>query len=363
MPTCAFLSFRLGGTDGVSIVADRWIDAFTDLGFRVRTVAGEGPVDITIPDLAIGRFPDGDEGLDLLGASEQWVNGLASRLIDELAHCELVVVENLGTIPMNLPASLATARARLGLPTIWHHHDPAWQRARYRGNQLLPVTDPASPWAHVVINDATRHEFAMRGIDAVTIRNAFDVDAANGDRAGQRHALGVEGGERLFVHPVRAIARKRIDLALDIAAACGATYWLTGRAEEGYDEELERLLAAGRAAGVRVIHEPARSLADLYAACDAVLFPSDFEGFGNPPIEAAIHRRPAVVGHWPASDELRELGFVWFGVDQVAELSKWLEHPDEQLLDHNARLAAEHLSIGSMTESLRELLDGAGWLP
>src|SRR4051812_35535888 len=59
MPTCAVLSFRLGGTDGVSVVAATWIDALRATGFDVVTVAGEGPVDRRVPDLAIGRWPDG----------------------------------------------------------------------------------------------------------------------------------------------------------------------------------------------------------------------------------------------------------------------------------------------------------------
>lgn len=363
MATCAFLSFRLGGTDGVSIVAEHWMHAFEDLGFDVISVAGEGPVDVTIADLAIGRWPDGSAGLGANAADDAWIDALAGRLVEAFADCDLVVVENLGTIPMNLPAALATIRARRGRPTIWHHHDPAWQRDRYAGVEALPVHDPESPWVHVVINDATRHEFAMRGIDAITIRNGFDTDARNGDRSAQRHALGVAPDERLFVHPVRAIPRKRIDRAIDVAEACDATYWLTGPAEEGYGEELSRLLDDARGRGVRVIHEPALSLADLYAGCDAVLFPSDFEGFGNPPIEAAIHRRPVVVGHWPAAEELRALGFEWFDAEHPDTLLAWLDHPDERLLEHDAHLAVEHLSLGAMAGALRDLLDGAGWLP
>jgi len=63
MSTCAVLSFRLGGTDGVSIVADTWMQALHRVGFEIRTVAGEGTVDVVIPDLAIGRWPDGAAGL------------------------------------------------------------------------------------------------------------------------------------------------------------------------------------------------------------------------------------------------------------------------------------------------------------
>ncbi len=47
MTTCAIVSFRLGLTDGVSIVADSWAEALDRLGFDVVTVAGEGPVDRT----------------------------------------------------------------------------------------------------------------------------------------------------------------------------------------------------------------------------------------------------------------------------------------------------------------------------
>ncbi|MBJ7306455.1 MAG: hypothetical protein JHC63_01145, partial [Acidimicrobiia bacterium] len=48
-------------------MADTWIDALHRLGFKVRTVAGEGQVDIQIPDLAIGRWPDGAAGLHGVG--------------------------------------------------------------------------------------------------------------------------------------------------------------------------------------------------------------------------------------------------------------------------------------------------------
>lgn len=344
-------------------MADRWRDALQHLGFEVRTVAGAGPVDVTIPDLAIGRWPDGSAGLSGPGsATADDIAALERTVRDALGSSDLVVVENLGTIPMNLPAAHAVAAARRGRPTVWHHHDPAWQRTRYHGDELPIIPDDVE-WRHVAISDATRDELRDRGVDAVTILNGFDVDPPIGDRAGERSRHGFADGELVALHPARAIARKNIPGAIDCARALGATYWLTGPAEEGYGPELERLLDAARTVGVRVVHEPAASLDDMYAAADVVLNPSTWEGFGNPPIEAAIHRRPAVVGHYPVADQLRALGFRWFDPDDPGPLLAWLADPDPALLDHNRDVAARHLSLAAMEEAIAALLDGAGWSP
>jgi glycosyltransferase involved in cell wall biosynthesis len=366
MTTCAVLSFRLGGTDGVSVVAATWVDALTDMGFDVVTVAGEGIADVTVPDLAIGRWPDGIDGVaGPLAATEAEIDSLATTLGAILDDVDLVIVENLGTIPMNLPAARAVARVRSGLPTIWHHHDPAWQRDRYAGVDELPKADdsPGNNWRHVAINDLTRDQLTVRGFAAVTIRNGFDVDGTQGDRDSERRRLGFTEGELVIVHPVRAIGRKNIPAAIAIARDLDATYWLTGPAEEDFADTLEEILSAARVDGVRIVHEPASSTASLYAAADAVVFPSTWEGFGNPPVEAAIHRKPAIVSRYPVAEELRGLGFEWFVPEDADSLRRWLDSPDPTLLDRNQAIVTEHLSLGAMRLALRTLLDEAGWLP
>jgi glycosyltransferase involved in cell wall biosynthesis len=362
MPTCAVLSFRLGLTDGVSIVAEQWMRSLRSLGFDVITVAGEGPVDRLVPDLAIGRWPDGAAGVEGAGAaSEEEIERLAEELRVAVADADIVVVENLGTIPMNLPAARAAARARRGLPTLWHHHDPAWQRDRYVGVDELPADDPE--WRHVTINDLTREQFRARGIEAVTIRNGFDEASLLGDRAAERARLGFAADEPVLVHPVRAIERKGVPTALELARALGATYWLTGPAEEGYGEVLQAHLDRATADGMRIRREAASSLGDLYAAADVVAFPSTWEGFGNPPIEAALTLRPAAVGGYPVAAELRALGFRWFDPTDPEPLRQWLADPDPRLLERNRDLARTHLSPAVVTDALHRLLDEAGWTP
>ncbi len=339
---CAFVSFRLGLTDGVSVVAARWQEAFESLGYEVVTVAGEGPVDRTVAGLAIdaGQTPSTGE------------------VEAALADVDLVVVENLLTIPMNLGASSVVASVLRGRPALLHHHDPPWQRDRYAHITDLPVDDPA--WRHVTINDLTRRQMQQRGISATTIYNGFDPDPPRADRSLVRRRMGIADDEIVLVHPVRAIARKQVPVAVALAEAIGATYWLVGPAEEGYHDQLEAILASARC---RVLRGGGVEPAEFYAAADAVAFPSTWEGFGNPPVEAAAYRLPAAVGDYPVAEELRALGLRWFPADDPSPLADFLVSPDVALLDHNQAVVREHLSTDAMTDRLAWFLGECGWMP
>ncbi|MGQ0433487.1 MAG: glycosyltransferase [Microthrixaceae bacterium] len=343
MPTAAFVSFRLGRHDGVSAVAATWCDIFTSLGWTVTTVAGDGPVDHLVPELAM-HAPDPPAAADVEAALES---------------ADLVVVENLCTIPLNLPASRVVARVLAGRPALLHHHDPPWQRAAHEHVTELPPTDPA--WRHVTINRLTERQMRERGIEATTIYNGFAIDAPRGDRADTRARLGVDHQERLLLHPVRAIHRKDVPSAIALAEALHATYWLAGPAEDGYDDELA---AAFTRARCRIIHAPPPgSMADAYAAADAVAFPSTWEGFGNPPVEAAVHRRPVAVGPYPVAEELRALGFQWFDPRHPDALDAFLRQPDLTLHDANETVVRRHFSLDRVRANLTALLGEAGWGP
>lgn len=346
MARCALLSFRLGLADGVSIVAASWDRALTDIGFDTVTIAGEGPVDRIVSGLAID-------------ATEPPSRSELELALDDV---DLVIVENLLSIPLNLPTSRAVAQSLAGRPALLHHHDPPWQRERFKHIDELPPHDDA--WRHVVINSLTQGEMTERNLDSTVIYNGFEIAPPMADRSASRAALGVASDELLLVHPVRAIERKNIPRALEIATELKGTYWLLGGAEDGYDDELERHLNAAKC---RVIHEPAATRAEIYAAADMVLFPSTWEGFGNPPIEAAIYRKPVIVGTYPVAQEFRDLGFNWLTPNEVAEAKALLDHPDDPanvaLLDTNQSLAKANLSYRAMAERLAALIDEAGWTP
>ena len=128
MAVCTIVSFRLGGPDGVSIVAASWQRALESIGFEVTTVAGAGARIGWSPASSSPRPPTRPGEVD-----------------EALADADLVVVENLCTIPLNLPAARAVADALRGRPAILHHHDPPWQRdGTPTSTSSRPTTPPGA---------------------------------------------------------------------------------------------------------------------------------------------------------------------------------------------------------------------------
>ena len=265
-PVVAIVSFRLGGSDGVAVEARKWETALSSLGFSPTTVAGEGPVDHLLPGLAIAADA---------APSPHEVN-------DALADAELVVVENLCSLPLNEGAAAVVARCLRGRRAILHHHDLPWQRPQY-ARCPPPPDDPA--WAHVTVNELSRGQLALWGIEAHVVRNAFDVDPPAGDRDGTRRLLEMGHDDLVVLQPTRALPRKNVAGGLDLAEALGATYWLLGPAEDGFGPELERLVAEARCP-VRLGHGPgprALAMTDAYAACDLVALPSTWRASATRP--------------------------------------------------------------------------------
>jgi glycosyltransferase involved in cell wall biosynthesis len=355
-PLAVVVSFRLGGTDGVSVEAAKWDYAWRALGFDVRRVAGELDErpqrgDVVLPWLAIDPPA---------GHTEPRPDELASAV----DRAQLVVVENACSLPMNLAASRAVAAvvSRRGGPVVLHHHDLPWQRDQYAGVTDLPPDSRTT--LHVVINERSRAGLLDRGIDAqrvVHVPNCFDADTgAAGERDATRHAMGFTHDELVVLQPTRAIPRKNVPGALRFVEELQRRlpqrrirYWLTGPAEDGYGSALDAVLAG---APVPVKVGRVDRAVDAYAAADLVLFPSTWEGFGNPLAEAAIARRAVVAGPYPVRDELAALGLWFLSLDDPSAAATWLRAPDPARLDANVACVRRHLSVASLPGRLRDAL-------
>jgi glycosyltransferase involved in cell wall biosynthesis len=330
------VSFRLGGTDGVAIESAKWIAALETLGHHVRTVAGEGVADVILPSLAI----DATTSTSIQALSES------------LSDADVVIVENLASLPLNLDARDVLYRVLEGRRSIFHHHDLPWQRPQH-AHLEGPRDGPL--WRHVTINDLSRLELRERGIEAVTIMNSFDCEPARGRRDSTRMTLDVETS-RLVLMPSRALPRKNVAGALALCEALGAVFWLLGPAEDGYEATLDQLIESASVDVRRGLPE-GFDVNDAYAACDLVVMPSTWEGFGNPVLESVTHRRPLALYPYPVACEIMEFGLRFFDLGDVVGMKSFLENPDYGLYAHNLAIALEHFNVAALPTRLSELLD------
>jgi glycosyltransferase involved in cell wall biosynthesis len=327
--------------DGVSVAAAQWVATLRRLGCRVYTIAGAGAADRLVPGLAFDTS----------------CPARSHEVVAALSGADLVVVENVCSLPMNPPVTDAVAQALRGRRAVLRHHDLPWERERYAHLRGWPPDDP--PWQHVAISEHSAAELVRRGIDAKAVYHGYACIPRRGNRTAGRAALAVTPAQRLLLQPTRAIPRKNVAAGIALAQALGAVYWLTGEAEEGYGPQLADLLATARCPIRRGLPAELR-MADAYAAADAVVLPSTWEGFGLPLIESALAGRPLAVSDYPVAREVARLGFRWFPVEDPAPLAAWFAHPDPELLACNRALACQHFGPQALAQRLSDTLARAG---
>ncbi len=342
MAKIAVVSFRLGMNDGVSIEADKWMSALRTLGHEIITVAGEGPVDFTVPGLAIAAEVDPD-------VAE------LTRIFDDV---DLVLVENLTSLPLNLDARDAIYEVLANRAALFRHHDLPWQRAH-----LAHLEGPKNlgPWAHVTINDRSRIELRQRGLTAVTIPNHFEIDPPLGRRDLMRQSIQVRTNSHVILQPTRAIPRKNVTAGIRLAERLGAIYWLLGAAEDGFGNDLERLLRSSMT-GVRRGLSQGASIHDAYAGCDLVVMPSTWEGFGNPVIEAVAHHKPLARYPYPVMAEIESHGFHFYDLNDLDGIREAMSDPFAESLDKNHAIARANYDLALLPGRIAPVLASVGIL-
>lgn len=357
------VSFRLGGHDGVSVESRKWEHALRELGFEVRRVAGAiedtlRPDDIVLPGLAL---PGGRESVPPVDED---------ALAAAFDGADLLIIDNLCSLPLNVDAARAVARVAADHRgrVLYRHHDLPWQRRSLAAlDQEFPPRAPDDA-LHATVNLRSRRELEARGYRATTVHNYFDLDAPHGDRDATRAAFGFAPDDFVVFQPARAIERKNVPGGLrfttrlaGLLADRRVQYWLSGPAEDGYAPTLERILDR---VTLPVTLGRAPSAADAYAAADLVVFPSTWEGFGNPTIESIAARRPCAAFPYPVLSEILATGVRLFSTERPESVAKFLAEPEElraQAFDVNVHRARLSFDIAELPGAIEGAFLAHGW--
>lgn len=405
-----FISFRISGTDGVSLETKKWAAVLEKRGYSCYYMAGEldTPEDrsfiapeahFTHPEIrelyhnsfhASLRTPETTEGIHI------YRKILKKRIYQFIKtfNIGVLIPQNTLTIPLNISLALALTEviAETGIPTIAHHHDFFWERKRFLRNCVWDYLNCAfpphlSPVHHVVINSSAQNQLALRtGISSTLVPNVmeFEVPADGIDDYNRdiRRDLGIAEDELLVLQPTRVVQRKGIEHAIELVARLERKAVLVishASGDEGFEYEqrvmefadlmkIKALFIHHRIDEKRYIDDKGQkiyTLEDIYPHADLVTYPSLVEGFGNAFLEAIYFKKPILVNNYSIySFDIKPKGFQVIEMDNFISAGtiefarKVLDSPERirKMTEKNYALGLKHYSYTVLEEKLFHLL-------
>jgi len=409
------VSFRLAGTDGVSLESEKWVQVMENAGLRCHYFAGEleRPAELSYlvkeahfhhPAIAALHkksfgVPERDRNVT------REIHRLAKHLKDHLYRfiekfdIGLLVPENVLAIPLNIPLGIALTEliAETNIPTVAHHHDFYWERDRFIINAVSDYLHMSYPpelpsIVHTVINSFADEQLSFRtGISARIIPNVMDFDnpppPLDDYATDVRQALGIKDDELFVLQPTRVVKRKGIEHAIELVHRLGRKARLVishASGDEGHDyeqrlREYSRLMKVDTIFVSDIIDEKrgrlpdgrkVYTLQDIYPHADLVTYPSTFEGFGNAFLEAVYFRKPIVVNIYSIyARDIKPKGFSVIEIDgyvtrEAVELTRKVLQDDAlrlKMVAHNYALATEFYSYTVLRTLLRNMITEQPW--
>jgi mannosylglucosylglycerate synthase len=406
-----FVSTRFSGTDGVSLESAKWAQVFWDHQHVSYWYAGKLDRDpatsMLVPE---AYFYDRDN---------VWVNERAfgtrrrtpemTRKIHQLADhlkgtlydfvdgfsIDILVVENALCLPMHIPLGVALTQfiAETEMPTIAHHHDFYWERARFSVNAVNDFLRMAFPPTsesiqHVTINSFAQNNLAWRGgVTSVLVPNVLDFENPPSEEAMAntrfRERIGLAPDDVMLLQPTRVVPRKGIEHSIALVAQLRDPRCKLVVSHESGDEgldyqralvelaeqsgvDLRFVYASGTDSGpTRTNDSSSSELAEAYAAADLITYPSLYEGFGNALLEAFYYRKPVLVNRYSIFvSDIEPKGFKVIAMDGFLTRSV-LDHvrrviADEnyrrEMVDYNYELGKAFFSYSVLRRRLRALV-------
>lgn len=405
-----FVSFRLSGTDGVSLETSKWAEVFERKGHNCYFFGGEmdTPEEKTfIDELAHFKHPQIKEiykpcfslhtrPRSLTNKISELKEKLKESLYEFIRKFEinLLIPQNACTIPLNIPLGVAITEliAETGIKTIAHHHDFFWERKRFLSNCVWDYINMCYPphlpnVEHVVINSSARNQLALRtGISSHLIPNVMDFSnppgLADDYCTGVRKDLGIDEDEYFILQPTRVVQRKGIEHAIELVARLDMKAALVishASGDEGHEYE-ERVKDYASLLGIKalfvddIINEhrgttadgrKIYTLRDIFPYADLVTYPSLFEGFGNAFLETIYFRKPILVNNYSIySHDIRPKGFEVIEMDEfisketVETARRILKYPEivKPMVDKNYMLGRKYYSYEVLESKLCNIM-------
>lgn len=261
------------------------------------------PVVLTVHDISFATHPEWFSGRDLqvLKTGVPWSMRRAARVITVSDLCRREIIEH------------------YGLPE----------------DKVVRIYNGPGPAAQSITDDAARAELRALGVE---IHRAYVLAVGN-----------VQPRKNLIrlIEAFEAV-RSHLDCELVIVGP------------EHYRAELTKAAAAGLAGDVRFTgYVTDRQLAAFYACATAFAFPSLFEGFGLPAVEAMAHGIPVVCSNAGALPEVCGEAAVYFDPLDVGSIAEALDRvlSDQHLREQLSRLGLERQRSFSWSKAARETLD------
>ncbi len=351
---------RIGGIDGVSLEAEKWISVLNKMGHDIYIISGQFEQrkiniehETLVPEMSFfspesywGQkkaffFPEADPD-ELITHIEFYSDIIANKIIDWVHNkkIELIISENASALPAHLEMGLGIKMAvmQLDIPVITHDHDFAWERGdRYVSphkqiNELIEETFPLClpNVHHAVINLHAQETLKKKfDIDAIVVPNVMDFDKPfgqlNENNKTLRRDLGLKETDIILSQVTRIVRRKGIETAISLIDKLdnkNIKLVITGSYADDsgniyYNELIDlihklklynQIIFASHLINNKGLRGNGNvrnySLSDAYANSRAVTYFSTYEGFGNAFVEAVLAKQPVFVNnykpvYWP----------------------------------------------------------------
>ncbi len=405
-----FISFRISGTDGVSLETMKWAEVLENRGHKCFFMAGELEMpeeqSFTVPEAHFTHpeikylyrlaFAGTNRPRELSTGLHKYRELLKEKLYEFKKRFDLdvLVAQNVLTIPLNISLGMALTEfiAETGIFTIAHHHDFFWERKRFLRNCVWDYFNACYPphlnsIQHVVINSSAQNQLALRtGIAATIIPNVmkFETPPEPVDEYASdvRKVMGISENEYMILQPTRVVQRKGIEHAIELVARMDINATLVishASGDEGYEYE-QRIRDYAQLLGVNALFiqqiiddsrgttadgKKVYSLQDIYPHADLVTYPSIQEGFGNAFLEAVYFKKPILINNYsiyfydikPKGFDVIEMND-YITKDTVDTTEQLLLDPArvQQMVDKNYALGLKHYSYTVLEQRIINLM-------